>query len=347
MDFDFSYLDMAFINGQVVTVNEKDEICEAVGIKKNKIVYVGSNEEIKQLLTPETKVIDLGGRTMCPGFIDSHFHSILGGFMGDAILDATYPGCQSIEDVKNLVREAAKTTPKGGWIKLWGYDNNKLKEHRHVTIEDLDEAAPDHPVQCMRTCGHVCIYNTLGLAAGGIHSPEDASRFGEGELEVVDGKLTGMTRDLTAFYLWSKVKYTDDEIRRALKKSNDELLQGGITSVHDCGACDAPGYSMMYKAAKEGWFKPRQFVMLHSIFGKPFSKEDNDHFMKLGFHTGLGDEKFRIGSCKFMVDGGSSGPTMATREPYSHDPTLPRILSWTREEVADYIDEINDCSCRG
>lgn len=67
MDFDFSYLDMAFINGQVVTVNEKDEICEAVGIKKNKIVYVGSNEEIKQLLTPETKVIDLGGRTMCPG----------------------------------------------------------------------------------------------------------------------------------------------------------------------------------------------------------------------------------------------------------------------------------------
>lgn len=346
MDFDFSYLDMAFINGQVVTVNEKDEICEAVGIKKNKIVYVGSNEEIKQLLTPETKVIDLGGRTMCPGFIDSHFHSILGGFMGDAILDATYPGCQSIEDVKNLVREAAKTTPKGGWIKLWGYDNNKLKEHRHVTIEDLDEAAPDHPVQCMRTCGHVCIYNTLGLAAGGIHSSEDASRFGEGELEVVDGKLTGMTRDLTAFYLWSKVKYTDDEIRRALKKSNDELLQGGITSVHDCGACDAPGYSMMYKAAKEGWFKPRQFVMLHSIFGKPFSKEDNDHFMKLGFHTGLGDEKFRIGSCKFMVDGGSSGPTMATREPYSHDPTLPRILSWTREEVADYIDEINEHDCQ-
>ena len=69
--------------------------------------------------------------------------------------------------------------------------------------------------------------------------------------------------------------------------------------------------------------------------------------MKLGFHTGLGDEKFRIGSCKFMVDGGSSGPTMATREPYSHDPTLPRILSWTREEVADFFDEINEHDCDG
>lgn len=346
MRFDFSYLDMAFINGQIVTVNEKDEICQAVGIKKNKIVFVGTDEEIRRIIDEKTKVIDLKGRTMCPGFIDSHFHPILSGFMGDAILDATYPKCKSIEDIKALIRERAEITPKGGWIKLWGYDNNKLLEKRHVTIEDLDEAAPEHPVQCMRTCGHVCIYNTLGFAAGDIHSPADASRFGEGELEVVDGKLTGLTRDLTAFYLWSKVTYTEDELYRALKKSNHELLAGGITSVHDCGECDAPAYSIMYKAAKKGWFKPRQFMMLHSIFGKPFSKADNEHFLKLGFHTGLGDEHFRIGSCKFMVDGGSSGPTMATREPYSHAPSLPRILSWEREEVAEYIDEINAHDCQ-
>ena len=178
MRFDFSYLDMAFINGQIVTVNEKDEICQAVGIKKNKIVFVGTDEEIRRIIDEKTKVIDLKGRTMCPGFIDSHFHPILSGFMGDAILDATYPKCKSIEDIKALIRERAEITPKGGWIKLWGYDNNKLLEKRHVTIEDLDEAAPEHPVQCMRTCGHVCIYNTLGFAAGDIHSPADASRFG-------------------------------------------------------------------------------------------------------------------------------------------------------------------------
>ena len=103
MRFDFSYLDMAFINGQIVTVNEKDEICQAVGIKKNKIVFVGTDEEIRRIIDEKTKVIDLKGRTMCPGFIDSHFHPILSGFMGDAILDATYPKCKSIEDIKELV----------------------------------------------------------------------------------------------------------------------------------------------------------------------------------------------------------------------------------------------------
>ena len=71
MRFDFSYLDMAFINGQIVTVNEKDEICQAVGIKKNKIVFVGTDEEIRRIIDEKTKVIDLKGRTMCPGFIDS------------------------------------------------------------------------------------------------------------------------------------------------------------------------------------------------------------------------------------------------------------------------------------
>ena len=174
MEFDFSYLDMAFINGQIVTVNQKDEIFEAVGTKKNKIVFIGSNEEIKTITDDKTKIIDLKGRTMTPGFIDTHFHPILSGFMGGAIIDTTYPKCKTIKDIKELIKEQVKITPKGAWIKLWGYDDNKLEDKRHVNIEDLDDVAPDHPVQCMRTCGHVGIYNTLGLAAGDIYSPEDA-----------------------------------------------------------------------------------------------------------------------------------------------------------------------------
>lgn len=346
MNFDFSYIDTAFINGNVVTVNETDEICEAVGVKHNKIVFVGTTSDLLKLTDDHTQIIDLKGRTMTPGFIDSHYHPILSGFMNGAIIDATYPKCKNIDDLKALIRERAKTTKKGDWIKLWGYDQNKMEEHRHPTLEDLNDAAPDHPVQCMRTCGHVCIYNTLALHAGDVYTPEDAKRFGEGEIEIKDGKFTGLTRDLTAFYFWSKVHYTEEELMDAIRKSNKACLEGGVTSIHDCGECDAPAYSIMQKAAKNGSFKPRQFMMLHSIFGKPFSYDDNEHFLKLGFHTGLGDEHFRIGSCKFMVDGGSSGPTLATREPYSHDPTLPRILSWEREEVADYIDHINKHDCQ-
>ena len=82
MNFDFSYLDVAFKNGSVVTVNERDEIAQAVGIKGNKIVFVGTNEDIDRLIDSHTRVIDLAGRSLLPGFNDAHFHPILNGMLG-------------------------------------------------------------------------------------------------------------------------------------------------------------------------------------------------------------------------------------------------------------------------
>ena len=114
----------------------------------------------------------------------------------------------------------------------------------------------------------------------------------------------------------------------------------------DMGECDAPSYHVMQQLCREKKFRIRSYMALHSIFGKPYSKEDNEHFLELGFMTGLGDEHFRIGPCKFMIDGGTGGPSCATREPYSHDPTLPREKGWSREEVIDYIQKINAAGCQ-
>lgn len=346
MNFDFSYADYAFKNGKVITVNENDDFAEAVAVKGNKIVYVGDNAGLEKIIDEKTKIIDLKGRALTPGFIDAHFHPILYGFMGGAYIDVKYPLVKSIEEIKEIIREKAKTTPKGDWIKLWGYDQNKLLEKRHVTIEDLDEAAPEHPVQCTRICGHIGVYNSLGLAAGGVNGPEDASKFPKDEIVVENGKLTGMAKDHTNFFYWSKVKFTEEEMLDAIRKTSDLLIQSGVTSVHDPGEYDAPSYSIMQKSCKAGIFKPREYMMLHSVMGKPFSKIDNDHFLSLGLHTGLGDERFRVGSCKIMIDGGTSGPSCATREPYSHDPNLPGILGWEREEVAEYIEMVNDHDCQ-
>lgn len=343
VSFNHSYLDVAFKNGNVVTVNPQNDIAEAVGIKRNKIVFVGSSADIDKFIDEKkTRLIDLKGRTLAPGFIDCHFHPILYGFMGNAIIDVKYPKVKSIAEMLELIKKAAEETPEGRWIKLWGYDQNKYAEGRHPTLDDLDAAAPNHPVQCMRICGHLGVYNKLALAAGGIRTPADAGKFGKDEVEVADGRLTGKTYDLTNFYLWSKVAYTEEEMWTAIRQSNDLLLRSGITSIHDPGETGKAGYSIMYKAAKNGAFKPRQYMMLHSIFGRSFSALDNERFIENGFHTGLGDEKFRIGSCKFMIDGGTSGPSCATREPYSHAPSLPGILAWEREEVWDYIKYIND-----
>ena len=102
----------------------------------------------------------------------------------------------------------------------------------------------------------------------------------------------------------------------------------------------------MQKMCRDGDFKIRSYMALHSIFGKHYSLEDNEHWMKLGFVTGLGDEHFRVGPCKFMIDGGSGGPTCYTREPYSHDPSAPSERGWEREETWDYIKKVDDAECQ-
>lgn len=350
MTFDYSYADYVFKNGKVITVNEKDGIAQAVAVKGNKIVYVGDNVGLEKIIDPATKVIDLKGRALTPGFIDSHYHPILNGFFGNtedaAIINTGYTNCNSVKDIIKLIKKAASKRKPGEWISMMGYDQNRIDEKRYITIEEMDEAAPNNPVQCMRNCGHICMYNTLALNLVGIYSPEDTKKFAVNEIVVENRKLTGMVKDHTHFYIWSKVVYTDKQQKAAAMKSNNLLLQNGITSIHDAGECDKPSYHIMQGLCRSGEFKVREYMMLHSIFGKPVSLVDNEHFLELGLQSGLGDEHFKIGTCKFMIDGGTSGPSCATREPYSHDPNVSGIIGWKREEVAQYIKMINDAGCQ-
>ena len=350
MNFDFSYLDIAFKNGSVITVNAKDEIAEAVGVKGNKIVFVGSNADIDQLIDDHTKVVDLAGRTLMPGINDAHFHPILNGMLGPdmscGMIDTTKKNCPSLEAMLQMIRDTAKTLEPGRWISMMGYEPTLFPEGRHPTIEELDAAAPNNPVHCMHGGGHICMYNHKALEYLGVYGQEDAAKYPQDEVEVVDGKLTGMVRGHTHFWLWGHVEYTEEQQRKAALKSQQQCFAAGITSVGDMGACDRPSYHTMQKLCRNGEFRVRSYMALHSIFGKPYSLEDNDHWLQLGLITGLGDEHFRVGPCKFMIDGGTGGPSCATREPFSHDPSLPRERGWEREETWDYIKKINDAECQ-
>ena len=350
MNFDFSYLDIAFKNGSVITVNAKDEIAEAVGVKGNKIVFVGSNADIDQLIDDHTKVVDLAGRTLMPGINDTHFHPILNGMittdLDSAMVDTGLSSCKTIPELLDIVRKVAATKKPGQWVSTMGYEAGLLAEQRHPTIEELDAAAPNNPVQCQTCNGHIGTYNHKALEYLGVYGPEDAAKYPEGEVMVENGKLTGLVRGHTHFWLWGQVDYTEEQQKKAAMRSHQQLLENGITSIGDMGECDRPSYHIMEKLCRSGEFKVRSYMALHSIFGKPYSKEDNEHWMKLGFITGLGDEHFRIGPCKFMIDGGSGGPSCYTREPYSHDPNLPSERGWEREEVWDYIKMIDDAECQ-
>ena len=213
-------------------------------------------------------------------------------------------------------------------------------------MEELDAVAPDNPVHCMHGGGHICVYNSKALAYLQVYTAEDAKKYPENEVEVIDGKLTGLVRGHTHFGLWGKVYYTEEQQIKAAMKSQELCLRKGITSVGDMGECGKSSYHIMQKLCSTGRFKIRTYMALHSIFGKEYSKAENAHFLELGFITGLGNEHFRIGPCKFMIDGGAGAPSCATREPYSHNPDLPREKGWGREEVRDYIQMIHEAGCQ-
>ena len=350
MNFDFSYLDIAFKNGSVITVNAQDEIAQAVGVKGNKIVFVGSNEDIDQLIDEKTQVIDLKGRTLMPGLNDSHYHPILNGMIGteldSAMVDTGFARAKDIPALLAILKAVTDTKAPGKWVSSMGFEATLLKEQRYPTLEELDAIAPNNPLQALTCNGHNAIYNSKALEYLKVYTAEDAKKYPEGEVVVADGKLTGEVRGHTHFWLWGQVEYTEPQQRKAAMKSQKQCLELGITSVGDMGECDAPSYHIMQKMCRDGDFKIRSYMALHSIFGKPFSLEDNEHWMKLGFVTGLGDEHFRVGPCKFMIDGGSGGPTCYTREPYSHDPSAPSERGWEREETWDYIKKVDDAECQ-
>lgn len=344
------YLDTAFVNGSVITVNKNDDICEAVGVKNGKISYVGDNEGITDMIGEETNVIDLKGRTLMPGINDSHYHPILNGMIRPepdaAIINTSIATAQNFDELFDIIRKAATLKQSGDWISCMGHEAGLLEEQRHPALEELDQVYPDGPLQLITANGHNGIYNSKALEYIGVYGPDDACKYPNGEVCVDAGHLTGEVKGHTHFELWSKVGYTEEQQKKAALKSQEKCFKHGITSVGDMGECGSSSYHLMQKLCRSGEFKVRTYMAIHSIFGKPFSMEENDHWLSLGLMTGLGDEHFRIGPCKFMIDGGSGGPTCYTREPYSHDPAKPYEKAWNREETWDYIKKIDQHECQ-
>ena len=136
--------DVVFIDGRIITVNGHDEIVEALAIKGNRIIAVGSTPEIKPLIGSQTRIINLKGRTAIPGFIENHIH--MTNSPQRTWINIRPEIVSSISDIKDLVSDRIKITPKGEWILAWGYHPERLKEGRHPTRHDLDPVSPNNPV---------------------------------------------------------------------------------------------------------------------------------------------------------------------------------------------------------
>jgi len=311
-------------------------------VRGRRIAAVGPLDEVMELAGPATEVVDLGGRLLLPGFIDAHCHLVAYGF-SRLEADCRYPAVRSIRDIQDRIREKARTTPPGGWVRASGYDQSRLEEGRHPTRFDLDAACADKPVLLTRACGHIAVVNTraLELAGLGPASPDPPG----GRLDRDErGHPNGVLRETAVQAVLALVAPKHEELVSAIRAGMRDFLALGITSVHEAGVDAAafralrevaggPGSAAGTPEAGPAAGTPeaprlRVYAML-----EPSDRAFQETLLRSGLGTGFGDEWLRLGPLKLMVDGSSSGPTAATREPYACDRTDRGLLYLSQEEL--------------
>lgn len=156
--------DVVFVNGSVLTVDARDTVREAIAVRGAKIVAVGTTAEIRRLAGERTQLIDLAGRAVTPGLIDTHLHVSPPSDQLD-LGDATIA---SIADVLDRIRAEVATLKPGEWVRGRGWDEGKLAERRFLYASDLDKAAPNNPVWLTHTTGHYGVADSEALEIAGI-----------------------------------------------------------------------------------------------------------------------------------------------------------------------------------
>ena len=156
--------DLALKGGKIVTVDADESIAEAVAVKHGKIITVGSNSEVERLIGGDTRVIDLGGRTVIPGLIDSHCHMMMVGVQREMNVDLSEEaGVHSIADLVERLKARTEETSKGEWVTGYQEDDSKLAEKRHPTRWELDKASTEHPIMISTVGGHFSMANSLAF----------------------------------------------------------------------------------------------------------------------------------------------------------------------------------------
>jgi predicted amidohydrolase YtcJ len=307
-------------------------VAQAIKISGNKIEAVGSDEDILKLKTETTEVVDLEGKAVAPGFIDAHQHMVMVGFTALCV-NCTIQNVKSIEDILSEVRKAAQTTPKGEWIRGWGYNENNLAEGRHPERFDLDKAAPDHPVMLMRVCGHVSAANTLALSMIGIDDNTPNPKGGD-IVHNENGQATGVLRETAHGLVMNGAMPEVDELIEGMRFVTDRLASEGLTTIHEAGAYGPTSLKALQKGSELGKLKQRVYAILFSFID---NVDFVNGFSASGLYSGFGNEKLSLGPAKLMIDGSSSAPTAAVSEPFVGRPDDRGILCYAQEEIDDVM----------
>ena len=293
-------VDLIVHNATIYTVNARFEKAEAMAIRSGKIVDIGRNTDILKKYTA-TEVLDAGGKTILPGFIDAHAHFY--GY-GQGLQAVDLVGTKSWDDVVARVEAFAKTHPEG-WLLGRGWDQNDWPEKEYPTKALLDKLFPTRPVLLTRVDGHAGIANQAALDVGGFVAGQTLVG---GEIEAKNGQLTGILIDNAVDMLERLApKNTPAQMTKALLDAQENCFAVGLTTVVDCGLnYDVLEFIERLQADKK--LRMRLFIML---------SDDKNNYEYLFKRGKIKTERLTCRSFKLYADGALGSRGACLLHPYS------------------------------
>jgi predicted amidohydrolase YtcJ len=321
--------DLIVVNARVFTVDSARPRAEAFAVKDSKFIAVGSTADIRNLATSRTQVIDAGGMTVTPGFIDTHCH-----VSGVGELYSVNANVPRVRDLQAALRAKADKTPAGQWVEGIMFDDTKLD----VVLDKshLDEVSRDHPIAVNHRGGHTSWYNSKALELAGItrSTPDpEHGRFFRDE----SGELTGRAAEL-ARGVFAKVgtreRFTPEQQRErgrnGMRHISQLLTAAGLTSVHDAGA--GRERILAYEDARaQGELRHRAGFLARGA-------DTFNGFKAAGITYGFGDEWIRVVGVKYGADGSASERTMRMSTPYVGTKDFG-ILTMDQKQIDEAVDD--------
>ncbi len=307
-----SYADI-LITGGPIWRGLREGFAQALAIHGGRVVGAGARDVVSALAGPGTRRIDLGGRLALPAFNDSHQHLLpMGLGMGQVNLRA--PEVHSLDLLLERIRQAARTAPRGGWIVGRGWDDTELRENRYPTADELESAAPGHPVLAVRTCGHAAVASRTALALAGIG--DDMADPPGGVIERREGRANGVLHESAIRLVRAHIaKPSDAQLVDAIERAGRHMLSQGFTAVMDANVGMVAGMREVdaYHAALEGSRLPVR------VWGCLAGNPDGiaGEVWARGIRPMDGDDMLRWGAMKVFADGSAGGRTAAMSQPYA------------------------------